>query len=458
MTQATPGTTIHVSAGTYSVTSAIWTGHDGTSALPIVLTVDGAVGTARLDIDAGEGLVINHAWWRVEKLWLNGVCAGGCDGSAGLHLKSTADEVIVRGLRISNFGQNIKGDRTPTDEILNGQILDSELYNDGADITAGGTAIDLVGGVGWRIARNYVHDFARDAVHYGIFVKGGARDAVIERNLVVGAKNRPHGSGAEVGISFGGGGTGPQFCAANNMGAQFCTCETFGGVARNNLVYDVNDSALHTKVACGSVFINNTVYASSPGLQVQIAGGMPVELRRNVLSGGVSGPATATDNLLNVSTATFNTLYRMPASFDFAAGTSPAAIRNVGTPVTNVTDDYFGRVRDQMPDWGAFELQASGGAVLPWSGTAGGGSAGGGSAGGGSTAGGSSAGGSTAGGSVSGGSTAGGSSAGTAGGSVSMDGGTGEPMVGSCGCTSFTWSPFVGAIVLAVRRRRAVRA
>ena len=363
ISNATPGTVIRLAPGHYAVGAAMWTGANGTAGQPITIT-SADVATAVLDVDAQEGLVINHAYWVVERVWINGVCAGGCNDSAGLHLKNTSDHFIGRNLRVTNFGEDIKGDRTPDKEVADSAILDCEISNTAPEMSGGGTGIDLVGGKRWRIAGNYVHDYARDGVHYAIFLKGGTSEGVIEKNLVIGAKTLPHGSGAEVGISFGGGGTGPQFCDTTNKGASFCTCEDFNGVARNNVVINVNDSAMHSKVACGSQFLNNTVVGSSPGLQVQIAStGGAVEAHNNVFSGGISGTATASNNLLNV--ADFGPLYANVASYDFSEGTAAGAIKDKGPALAKVTDDYFGSPRSGPNDWGAFEFPSRG-MVWPW--------------------------------------------------------------------------------------------
>jgi Right handed beta helix region len=426
---ATPGTVIHLAPGRYVVATSLRTASAGTSAAPIVLTSDDVM-TARLDVDDLEGLVINDAWWVVEKVWLNGVCAGGCNDSAGLHLKATADHFVGRQLRITNFGENIKGDRTPTTEPSDCTILDSEISNEAPEMSGGGTGIDVVGGKRWRIAGNYVHDYARDGVHYGIFLKGGTSDGVIERNLVIGAKTLAHGSGAEVGISFGGGGTGPQFCATGNAGASFCTCEDFNGVARNNLVVDVNDSALHSKVACGSQFLHNTVVGSSPGLQVQIVStGAAVEAHNNVFSGGISGTAIASNNLLN---ATVTQLYANVAALDFSEGPSPGPIKDKGPVLAKVSDDYFGAPRS-APDWGAIEFPAAG-KVWPWGVVV-------------SDAGMPDAGAPDGGMSVDAGGTA------DAG---SSDGGAGTSVAGSCGCsqTSFGLQGLVVLGLMVLSRRR----
>lgn len=365
---ATPGTVIEVAPGDYAFTAALWSSRNGEQDKPIVLRA-ATTGSVRFDFSqTEEGLVIAHTDWTVEHLWINGACSGGgCgDGAAGIHVKATGSRVVIRQSRITNWAESIKTDRSPTSEPTDGLIVGNEISNDAAGFTQGGTGVDIVGGLRWHIIGNYVHDYARNDTHYGIFVKGGAKDAVIERNLVIGAKTLPK-AGTAVGISFGGGGTGTQFCASDNVGGGGCACETFDGIARNNIVLRTTDAGLHTKRACGSVFANNTVYDTGLGLQVQIVGaGAPVEIRNSVLGKGVSSTATASNNLLNVSDADWKKLYVDPEAVDFREGTDASAIRGKGAALANVTDDYFGAARAATPTLGAIELPTTG-VVWPWS-------------------------------------------------------------------------------------------
>src|SRR5262249_15978436 len=111
---AKAGDVLHIAKGKYSFTSAIWTAAGGAPGSPITLTAE-RVGDAELDFASVEGLVIDHPYWIIEKIWLNGVCAGGCGGgAAGLHIKPTADHFIVRNSRLSNYSEIIKVDRTAT--------------------------------------------------------------------------------------------------------------------------------------------------------------------------------------------------------------------------------------------------------------------------------------------------------------------------------------------------------
>lgn len=380
---AQPGTVIQVAPGTYAFTAALRTAAAGTQANPITLRAS-STGPVRLDFsNTEEGIVLGHADWVLEHVWVNGACAGGCGGgAAGVHVKAEANRVIVRQSRITNWGEDIKSDRSDAAEPTDCAIIGNEIYNDDPSIASGGTGIDIVGGKRWLISGNYVHDFARNETHYGIFVKGGASDAIIERNLVIGAKTLPAGTGAAIGISFGGGGTGAQFCAPSNVGGGGCACETFKGIARNNIVLKTTDAGLHTKRACGSVFVHNTVYDTGLGLQNQMAGaGAAVELRNSILSKGVVGGAvTQSGSLLDVSAADFKKLYADPDAVSFGAGSDPTALRDKPA-FAGITDDYFGAPRQgTTADLGAIEFPSTG-SVWPWSESAIGGGGGGADAG-----------------------------------------------------------------------------
>lgn len=365
---ANPGDVIEIAPGTYAISGPIRTGKAGTKESPITIRGTGATAEAKLDFrDTDEGLVVNQPNWIIEHVWVNGACdGGGCgNGAGGIHVNPGGDRVVIRYSKITNWEQNIKTDRSDGAEPTDGQIIGNEISNTGAGYANGGTGIDIVGGLRWYIAGNYVHDWARGATRYGIFVKGGAKDAVIERNLVVGARDLPAGPGAAVGISFGGGGTGSQYCAPDNRGNGGCTCETFAGIARNNIVAHTNDAALHTKRACGSVFASNTVHDSGIGLQIQIEGPTTVLLANSVLDGRISGKATDDNNALSLGVAGLKKIYADPDALGFGKGSDPSAAAGKAKPRADVTTDYFGHPRTTN-DLGAIELAAAG-TVWPWS-------------------------------------------------------------------------------------------
>lgn len=357
---ATAGDRIVIAPGEYSFNSAIWSGNAG----PVVVTTT-EVGAAKLNFNSTEGLVMDQPDWTLERIWVNGVCAGeACE--AGIGVKPSARRFTLRNARVSNWTQHVKGARDPNNEVEDGLIASSEFWND-ALRPNGATPIDLVGGKRWRIVGNYVHDYGGDPNgDYGIFLKGGTSDGLIEGNLVACAQDNPAG-GATVGISFGGGGTGYSFCANQN-----CDCEDYDGIARNNIVLHCTDAGLHTKRACGSKFYNNTVYDVGAGVQIQINGaGAPVDIRNNVLSGGISGPGTLyteSNNLLRAPAATFRSAYANPDVADFRTGSNPSSLQDQGANLGEVTTDYCGAPRS-MHDLGAIEFPSQCD-TWPWAGGA----------------------------------------------------------------------------------------
>ncbi len=344
---ASAGDRIIIAPGEYSFGAALWTGNAG----PVTVTTTD-VGAAKLNFNSLEGLVFNHPDWTLEKVWVNGVCAGeNCE--AGVGVKAGATRFKMQQARVSNWTQHVKAARDPTSEVEDAQILSSEFWND-ALRPNGATPLDLVGGKRWRIIGNYVHDYGGDPNgDYGIFLKGGTSDGLIERNLIICAQDNAAG-GATLGISFGGGGTGYSFCPNQN-----CDCEDYDSIARNNIVLHCTDAGLHTKRACGSKFYNNTVYDVGVGVQIQINGaGAPVQIRNNVLSAGISGPGnlyTESNNLISAAASVFRSAYANPDLADFRGGSNSSALENQGANLGEVAGDYCGTTRN-MIDLGAIEF------------------------------------------------------------------------------------------------------
>lgn len=355
---ASAGDRIVIAPGEYSFNSSVWSGNNG----PVTVTTT-EIGSAKLNFDSVEGLVFNHPDWTLEKVWVNGVCSGeSCE--AGVGVKPNALRFKMERARVSNWTQHVKAARDPNNEVEDAQILGSEFWND-ALRPNGATPLDLVGGKRWRIIGNYVHDYGGDPNgDYGIFLKGGTSDGLIEGNLVICAQDNPAG-GATVGISFGGGGTGYSFCANQN-----CDCEDYDSVARNNIVLHCTDAGLHTKRACGSKFLNNTVYDVGAGVQIQINGaGAAVEIRNNVMSAGISGPGTLyteSNNLTRAPATTFRSAYADPDQADFRTGSDPSSLKDQGASLNEVPADYCGATRSAH-DLGAIEFPSQC-ETWPWAG------------------------------------------------------------------------------------------
>jgi hypothetical protein len=198
------------------------------------------------------------------------------------------------------------------------------------------TAIDVVGSDHWVVRGNYIHDYGTDqAVHYGIFLKGGGQHGLIEGNLVDGK-----GGKGTVGISFGGGLTGKQWLPVRESGKT--APEHTGGICRNNIVVRTGDCAYHANNAADCKFYNNLAFACGAGFQRQGSDPPDPALINNLLSGSIRGAGEAENNLTKVNPAWFVA----PAENDFrlsAAGKS--ALAGKGRELADNLVDFFGQAR-----------------------------------------------------------------------------------------------------------------
>jgi hypothetical protein len=360
---AVAGDVIRIMPGTYRLNAALWTGNDGTPTNPILVTTD-RVGDARLDFVNIEGVVINNPDWVLERIWINGACASAPDCESGLGVKPRASRFVLRESRITNWTQHVKGSRTPTQEVEDCVIMNSEFYDTSLRVPSGTTPIDIVGGKRWHIFGNYIHDYGGDDNgDYGIFLKGATSDGIVEQNLVICEKDFA-GGGATVGISVGGGGTGAEFCPNND-----CSCEDRNSIVRNNIVLHCNDTGLHSRRGCGSKFYNNIVFDTVLGLQIQVNGpDEPIQIRNNVMTAGIEGQNNyvAANNMINVPREVFTAAYADPDNANFMDGTDTTMLRDLGEDLPEVTADYCGRTRSGY-DFGAIEFPAAC-STWPWTG------------------------------------------------------------------------------------------
>ncbi len=356
--QASAGDIIRVAPGVYEFSDPIHLDSAGLPGEPIQLIGDGRIGDVEFRINGSLGLSIAGQDYVVEGIWLR--CQGSqCTSARGISLWGSARRIAIRGCRTTDFLQHIKGWITSgtLDAPEDITIAGNESYN---TVTFNGSSnvLNLDGGARWRVVGNYVHDYGNAGINYGIFLKGATTQSIIERNLVAGSYDRAAGSGAVVGISFGGGRMGTQWCAAGNQGAGGCICEDYDGIARNNIVINTSDTALHVNSACGSKFLNNIVYNAPTMLQIQsFEGEGDIEVRNNVLDGGLPNHnnVVTSDNFTN---ANFAALYNNADGLDFSAG-GDAGTLATSAPLPGVVADYCGVTRSSTPSRGAIEIPAA---------------------------------------------------------------------------------------------------
>lgn len=344
---ANPGDVIEVAAGTYRVEQNISVNRPG----PV--TVVGVEGTT-IEFDALEGFKVNAPDWTFEGLTVRGVCGNDSDCEHAFHIVGDADRTVLRRNRLVNFNAQIKangnGDspRKFPDDVL---IEFNEFFDEAPRQTSNPvTKIDVVGGRRWVVRRNYIHDFAKaegNGVSYGAFLKGNSRDGLFDANLVVCAQL--HSGQTRLGLSFGGGGTGPDSICEDGA----CTPEHQNGLMRNNVVVGCSDVGIYLNAAAGTRLINNTLVGTS-GVDVRFAASTAV-IANNFVDGRIRerDGGVIQDLANNVQQVDASVYFLDPTVLNFGARDVSGLVD--GGRQEAVEFDYCGVRRDAVLDIGAIE-------------------------------------------------------------------------------------------------------
>ena len=328
LASAGPGDTIVVKPGEYDLGGGASTGKDGTKDQPVTLRCEGDKGYAVLKVRGTVGFRIKNRFWVFR----------------GIHFqsdkKSTEDLVFMDGpggcgdihivdCKISGAGEfGMKSARTREKAADNVIIEHTELY----DVME--TGFDLVSGDNWALRRCYVHDYGMgNRTHYGIFLKGGGKNGVIEGCIVDGSAGK-----GTLGISFGGGLTGKQWLplVGGKVGP-----EHDGGICRNNIVIAAADASFHSNNGANCKFYNNLAWKGDT-FQRQAAYPKDPVLANNLLGGGVKGASE------NKDTVTPKKEWFADADGgDFRLSEAgKAALVGKGTALPDNPADFFGTKRD----------------------------------------------------------------------------------------------------------------
>ena len=213
---ASPGDVITIAPGDYDVSSRIEVTAAGTDAQPITLRA-ASLGDVTIRMNTLEGFWVNAPHWHFENLDVVGVCANDSDCEHAFHIVGLSDGTHLSHCRLRDFNAQIKangttdgpnGERVYPDDVV---IENSEFFDaDPRQTSNPVTKIDVVGGRRWVVRQNFIHDFDKgqgNHVSYAAFLKGNSRDGLFEQNLV--ACEWLHHGHTRLGLSFGGGGTGP---------------------------------------------------------------------------------------------------------------------------------------------------------------------------------------------------------------------------------------------------------
>lgn len=350
---AAPGDVITLAAGTYDVDANISCRAAGTAAQRITVRAE-ALGDAVIRFNAVEGFKVLAPYWTFENLEIRGACADDSRCEHAFHVVGAADFTTIRGNKIEGFNAHIKGNgegdpRVFPDDVL---IAHNELYSDAPRQTGNPvTPIDVVGGRRWRVEHNHIHDFEKaqgNRISYAAFLKGNSRDGVFAYNLI--ECERLHAGGVRLGLSFGGGGTGPDSICED----QTCTPEHQGGLMYNNIIASCPaDVGVYVNKGQDVKIFNNTLI-NTTGIDVRFAASS-AQVMNNLLDGAIRARDNATiTKTTNIERGALSAWFVDGGALNLALNDGSAII-DQGTPTPLILDDFCLTPRDATHDIGAIE-------------------------------------------------------------------------------------------------------
>lgn len=357
---AAAGDVITLAAGTYDISQNLNCDVPGTANAPIVVRSATPLG-ALIRFDAVEGFKVSARHWVFEDLDIQGVCADHSDCEHAFHVFGDADFLVLRRSRLRDFNAQIKSNRGPDALVFpDDVVIEGNEFADGTPRQTGNpvTKLDVVGGRRWIVRANFIHDFEKaqgDHISYAAFLKGNSRDGLFERNLVI--CERDHVGGVRLGLSLGGGGSGPDSICEDSS----CTPEHQNGILRNNLVVHCPaDVGIYLNEAANTRIHDNTLIATT-GIDVRFAAST-ADIRNNLVSGQIrnrdGGTSTQSSNVTGITTTQFEQWFADPLAADLTLLNGTAFV-DLAEPLGTVPDDYCGSLRGPEPDRGAIEYDGA---------------------------------------------------------------------------------------------------
>ncbi|MBA4387401.1 MAG: hypothetical protein C0404_05430 [Verrucomicrobia bacterium] len=327
---AGPGDTILVKPGEYDMGGSISTGKNGTKDKPVTFACEGKKGYAILKVSGQIGMRVKSKFWVIRGIHIEGN-PGSTEATVFMDGPQGCSDILMTDCKISGSAQHgMKGARTREKAADNITVEYTELFDTKA------TGFDLVSGDNWVLRRNYVHDYGKGGgVTYGIFLKGGGKNGIIDGCFVDGKRQA-----TTVGISFGGGLTGQKWLPLGADGK--VGPEHDKGVAMNNIVINTSDVAYHSNNGANCKFFNNLAW-NCKSFQRQASFPNDPVVSDNVIAGNTkSGTSESKDNVAPAKDWFVNA-----DESDFRlTDAGVKALAGKGQAAGEVTTDYFGTKRD----------------------------------------------------------------------------------------------------------------
>ncbi|WP_432239137.1 chondroitinase-B domain-containing protein [Herbaspirillum robiniae] len=359
LAQARPGQAITLMPGHYRIDGdgSLDIRQAGTAEAPIVVRAERPA-TVFIELNAGEGFKVDAPYWSFENLNIEGVCQTQEFCQHAFHVAGRGAHFTARNNLIVNFNAHFKINGEDGNFPDYGVIEGNTLTNTAPRRTISPvTPIDLVAASHWRIARNQISDFIKadgDRISYGAFVKGGGSDNRIEQNIVLCEYLLQGNRGAQVGLSLGGGGTGPQYCRDRR-----CITEQDGGVVQSNLIASCSDDGIYLNRAAASKILHNTLVDTGgitvrfPESSADVEGNLVDSVVRSRDEGllrtaetQVTGPIS-----LYLGRHPVRALFKAPGALDFSWKDKPAVRENMSEQIPDLCQG----MRTGTVSYGAFE-------------------------------------------------------------------------------------------------------
>lgn len=250
LSKAPAGTNIVVRPGLYLFDSNLYLGQDGTASAPITLMAL-QPGSVWFEFKQLDGILVNRQHWIFENLNIRGTCSQHHDCEHAFHVVGRASHTTIRNNLLVDFNAHIKVNGYQGEWPDQGLVVWNTLVNRSPRNTDRSvTPFDLVGANQWVFSHNLVANFVKldgNRVSYGVFMKGAGEGGLITDNVVICSLNQISQPGIRVGISLGGGGTGPAYCRTQGCGAY----EHRNATVQNNTIAHCNDSGIDINRSMG---------------------------------------------------------------------------------------------------------------------------------------------------------------------------------------------------------------